>query len=148
MTLLDVRLVSRFFLTVVATAAGIAAYWQIQTFKRFELMKMLESDRVKTARRALFASTKKRFNGKWWNFDDPQFDDQLEQAASVVCGAYDIVGIVAKGANRRFFRKHWGHGIRWTYQALEGFLEDRRTQPGGNPDAYSGYELIYNEAKK
>jgi hypothetical protein len=144
-------LVNAYYWSQIALAgiAGIAAwgaYHQIQTFKRFELLKLLESPYVKSARQALFLATKKRSEEKWWNFDDAAFDKELEQAAAVVAGSFDVVGIVAKGSNRRFFRTHWGHSMRWTRSALDGFLTDRREQPGGNPEAFSGYETLCREA--
>ncbi|QWG11692.1 hypothetical protein KMZ29_18415 [Bradyrhizobium sediminis] len=139
---------SQIALAIIAAVAAIAAYVQIQTFKRFELMKMLETPHVKAARQALFLASRKHPGEKWWNTDDPAFDKELEQAAATIAGSFDIVGIVAKGANRRFFRSHWGHSIRWTHKALEGFLMDRRTQAGGNPGAFSGFEGLYAEATR
>src|SRR5450755_4571558 len=102
MTLVDAYYWSQIILTVVAAAAGVAAYRQVQTFKQFELMKMLESLPIKDARRMLYFGTKRKKPGEeWWNFESPQFDDELLRSAEIVCGAFDIVGIVAKGANRR-----------------------------------------------
>jgi hypothetical protein len=146
MALVDVYYCSQIALAGIAGAAAFGAYYQIQTFKRFELLKLLESPRVKKARQDLFLATKKRAGEKWWNFDDAAFDGELEQAAAIVAGSFDVVAIVAKGSNRRFFRTHWGHSIRWTRSALDGFLSDRRGQAGGNPIAFWGYETLCREA--
>ena len=110
-------------------------------------MKMLESPHVKAARQNLFLASRKQKGKKWWNVDDPDFDKELEQTAAIIAGSFDIVGIVATGSNRRFFRSHWRHSIRWTHGVLEGFLNDRRDQAGGNPKAFSGYERLYAETK-
>jgi len=135
-------------LPFIAVAAAFAAYRQIQTFKRFELMKMLESERVEEARRTLYIGTKKKKDKKWWIFDHPEFDNKLEQAAAIVCGSFDIVWITAGGGNRRFFKKYWAHSILWTHKALEDFLLDRRNPDHGNPKAFSGYEVLYRKAKR
>ncbi|MCK1386543.1 hypothetical protein [Bradyrhizobium sp. 21] len=145
MALVDAYYWSQIALAVIAGLAAFGAYYQIQTFKRFELLKLLESPHVKLARQRLFLADKTLRGVKWWSFKDEAFEEELEQSAAIVAGSFDLVGIVAKGSNRRFFRSHWGHSIRWTHEALEDFLEERRNQTGGNPNAFAGYETLHKE---
>jgi hypothetical protein len=133
---------SQIVLTVIALVAAIGAYVQLQTFKRFELLKVLEDPRVRKARRTLYrkmhATTKPPT--AWWDADD-----ELEEAASDICASYDVVGILAKRRNFCFFSKEWSHNIYWTYVTLEKYLDHRRSD---NPRAYHGYRKLYKRAKR
>ena len=133
---------SQIGLTVIAFFAAIGAYAQLQTFKRFELLKVLEDPRVRKARRTLFkkmhATTAS--STAWWDVDD-----ELEEAASDICASYDVVGILAKRRNFHFFTKEWSHNICWTYETLEEYVTHRRSD---NPIAYHGYRKLYKHAKR
>ena len=54
MTLVDAYYWSQIALAGIAAVAAFGAYHQIQTFKRFELLKLLESPYAKEARQRLF----------------------------------------------------------------------------------------------
>src|SRR5262245_56028487 len=97
---------SQIFLLVVGGAAAVVAYRQIQTFKRFEIFKFIEEERIRAARTLVYREIK--VAKKDWR-DDPK----LEDAASLVCASYDIMGIVAGWRNRRFFARFWGYSICW-----------------------------------
>jgi hypothetical protein len=113
---------SQIALTVIAALAAIGAYIQLLTFKRFELMKVLEEPRIRKARSLLFQRLRSTTPPPplWW-----ESDHELEEAAAAICASYDIVGMMAQGLNRRFFMK-CSYNICWTYEALEGYLEARR----------------------
>jgi hypothetical protein len=138
MTLECASYLSQVVLTGITAVAAYVAYHQVQTFKKFELLKILEDPRVRKARRLLYqklrASAKHRKN--WW-----QHDDKLEEAASTVCASFDIVGLMAKGCNRHFFRNEWAYNICWTYEVLGEYIKDR------NPGGYRGYHQLYKEAR-
>jgi hypothetical protein len=103
---------------------------------------MLESPHIRDARRDLHrALVDKTFDGNWW---DIAANDKLEGAASAVCASFDIVGVVAKRGNRKFFVKYWSNGICWTHESLQTYLDHRHRE---NPSAYSSYDDLYKEAK-
>jgi hypothetical protein len=134
--------ISQVALAAIAFVAALLAYCQWQTFKRFELMKMIEDRRVRKARRLLYEKLRlKRQSRPWW-----KTDRELETAASTVCATYDIVGLTADWGNFRYFGKHWAHSIIWTYDALDTYLKDRRESD--NSEAYKGYCKLYKYAKK
>jgi hypothetical protein len=137
MTLAEASQLAPIALMIIAgTAAGVG-YWQLQTFKRFELLKILEKQQVRDARRLLFQKLRdQKEEPLWW-----QNDVELEKAASTVCASFDIVGLMATGCNRRFFRKHWAYPICWTYKALEKYIDAR------NPTGYHGFRKLYKEAR-
>jgi hypothetical protein len=129
---------SQIALTGIAFAAAVGAYVQLQTFKRFELLKILEAQAVRNARRILYHRVRqsKEPPADWWT------DDTLEEAASSVCASFDIVGLIARHRNWRFFTREWAHPICWTYEALQEYIRM------GNPDGYHGYHNLYKAAKK
>jgi hypothetical protein len=130
---------SQIFLTFIVALAAIGAYAQLQTYKRSELLKILEDTRVRKARRLLYLRLRipKEPPQLWW-----ESDDELEEAATMVCASYDIVGLIAKGRNRRFFIKEWSYNICWTYEILSEYLGAR------HPVAYHGYRKLYGHAKR
>jgi hypothetical protein len=129
---------SQIALAVIALIAAIVAYWQLSTFKRFELLKILEALPVRKARSLLWHRWKKQPpTGDWWMNDG---ESELEEAASLVCASFDIVAIIARGRNWKFFTKQWSHTICWTYELLEKYIEARA--------AYDGYSNLYESAKK
>jgi len=128
---------SQIFLLLVAFGAAIVAYIQIQTFKRFEIFKFIEQPHIREARACVFRRIKLAK-------EDWRKSEALQDAAALVCASYDILGIVAGWWNRRFFARHWGYSICWTYEALDDFLKDRRKS---FPDAYRGYKCLYDQAK-
>ncbi len=134
---------SQVALALIAFAAAIVAYEQVRTFKRFELLKMLEDPRIRKARRMLYQRlrvAKEPALQIWW-----EDDDDLEEAASTVCASFDIVGRMARGRNRRFIIRGWSYNICWTYEILDGYLCERQRN---NPLAYDGYRKLYGDAKR
>jgi len=129
---------SQIVLTGIAFVAAVGAYAQLQTFKRFELLKILEAQPVRNARRLLYHRLRqpKAPPAEWWT------DDNLEEAASSVCASFDIVGLIARRRNWRFFTSEWAHPICWTYEVLEEYIRMR------NPNGYHGYRDLYKAAKK
>lgn len=129
--------VAQILLVVIAFAAAWFGYEQWQTFKRSELLKLLEKRHVREARHLLYKKLREQNpEPLWW-----QNDEILEKAASTVCASFDIVGLMATGRNRRFFTKHWAYGICWTYATLEQYINAR------NPTGYRYYRRLYEEAR-
>jgi hypothetical protein len=129
---------SQIVLTGIVAFAAIGAYVQLQTYKRSELLKILEDSRVRKARRLLYLRLRvpKEPPQLWW-----ENDDELEEVATTVCASYDIVGLIAKGRNRRFFVRQWSYNICWTYEVLNEYLSVR------HPVAYHGYRKFYGHSK-
>src|SRR4051812_25643300 len=94
---------SQIILTVIAGATAVGAYLQLQTYKRSEFLKTIEDPQVRSARRLLYRRlVSAQAPPNWWDEDE-----ELALAAGAVCSAYDIVGIMARGKNRRFFIEEW-----------------------------------------
>ncbi len=129
--------IAQIALALVAVAAAAIAALQIRTYRQYELFKLLEDSRTRAARRRLYHDRK---TGDWW-----KNDHALERAASLVCATYDIVGLMAKGKNRRFFETYWAYSICWTHAVLKGYLAFIRKD---NPEAYPHYEALYTAAWK
>jgi hypothetical protein len=129
---------SHWSLVVVTVVVAGVAWWQLQTFKRFELLKLLEDPWVRNARSLLYRELRgdKEPEPQWWSKNP-----RLERAASTVCASFDIVGLMATGRNRRFFRRYWAHSICWTYATLKEYIDAR------NPTGYHGYRRLYQEAR-
>jgi len=125
---------------IAGAALALGAYYQLQTFKQFELLKILEARPVRKARHLLWhrlQQPKEEPPLHWWTDND-----DLEEAASSVCASFDIVGIIARGRNWKFFTKEWAHPICWTYESLQEYIRMR------NPNGYHGYRALYKAAKK
>jgi len=139
-TLADWAHLSELVLAGTAVIAASVGYWQLQTFQRFELLKLLEDKNVREARRQVWLKLHKHQpkDFDWWDKEEYQ---ELESHASTVCASFDIVGLMASWPNRRFFIKHWAHGIRWTYKALEKYIDHRHS------NGYRGYRRLYKKAK-
>jgi hypothetical protein len=132
---------SQILLLVVAVMAAVFARRQVSTFRLFELLKFLEEERVRSARRQLFLEVvETQTKWDWWSGND-----RLDETAGTICASYDIVARMAKGRSRRFFKKHWAYSICWTHEALEDFLIERRARV---PDAFEGYTGLYKEARR
>lgn len=137
-TLENVYFISQIALTLIAALAAYGAYDQLKTIKKFEFLKILESENVREARRQLFMKLVRTSPAENWWDDDPE----TEKAASTVCASFDIVGIMARGTNRRFFTTEWARPIWWTYRVLEPYIAAR------NPDGYRGFRKLFQEAEK
>jgi hypothetical protein len=136
---------SQIVLTGIAFAAAIGAfiaarvaYAQLEAFKQFELLKILEAQPVRKARTQLWhqvRQSEKPLSNSWTA-------ESLEEDALSVCASFDIVGIMARGRNWKFFTREWAHPICWTYELLEEYIRVR------NPNGYHGCRNLYNAAKK
>lgn len=140
MTLQDWYFIAQILLTVIAIFAAAFAFHQTQTMRLSELLRMLESKEAREARAHIYRELVK--NGpradNWWDSDI-----NLEAAASLVCGTYDIVGILAKGENRTLITKYWSHSITWTFDALDAYIKQRRKN---DPLGYGEFGKLYKEA--
>jgi hypothetical protein len=135
---------SQIVLTVIAFGALLGAFLQIKTSNKFELLKILESPRIREARGLLWRKLRASNASSphmWW-----QYDEELEKAAATVCASFDIVGIVGRRWNRRFFTRNWAYPVCWTHEALEAYIKHRSEEQ--KAQAYEGYERLYKAAKK
>jgi hypothetical protein len=76
--------ISQIVLAGVATVAAVAAFIQIRTFKLFELLKYIESSKLRKSRRIVLREISKRRAEDWWDDADPKVRERLERAASDV----------------------------------------------------------------
>jgi hypothetical protein len=134
---------SQVALVLLAIVAAFAALHQASAFKLFELLKFIQEEGFRNARRRVIVEIGSKRNEPWWD------DAPLEAAASTCCAHYDIVGnmLIFSGSRQltRHFIKHWSDSIVRTYEVLHGFIE-RRSAAGGNP--YSSYRWLYLRALK
>jgi hypothetical protein len=139
MTLVDAYYFSQIGLAVTAVIAAGFGYGQLRSSNRYELLKKLEDEQVRKARRLLWNELRaKQPQPLWWK------DDKLEEAASTVCASFDIVGLMARHGNYRFFSKQWAPVICWTYQALQEYIAERNRN---RPRAFDNYRKLYERAK-
>jgi hypothetical protein len=130
--------VAQILLFFTAIAAAYYAYHQLVSANRYELLRMLEGERFRNARRLLWKALCAPGASpapQWWE------DEQLEEAAAKTCASFDIVALMAKRSNRRFFSREWARSICWTYELLKPYIQDRH-----DPDAYKHYRELYKEA--
>jgi hypothetical protein len=141
MTLQNAYYYSQIVLTFIALLAGIIGYLQLLASNQYELLKMLQDEQVRKARRMLWTELcAKKPESKWW-----EKNDELEQAAALVCGTFDIVALMANYFNYLFFSREWANTICWTYDALKEYLAFRTEN---NPRSYPHYYKLYQKAKK
>jgi len=138
--LVDAYYWSQIILTIIAACAVVAGYIQLQTFKRFEILKILEDESTRRARLVVFREIDQLKDAQWWH-QHPQ----LEASAVIVCASYDLAGTVAKGQNRAFFAKYWGYSICESHEILERYLEHRRDK---NPSTYPEYSALYRYVRR
>lgn len=73
-------------LVCVAVWAGVAAHRQISAIKLFELLKYIQNENFRKARRAVVHEIGPLKETAWWE------DRELENKASDCCAHYDILG--------------------------------------------------------
>jgi hypothetical protein len=126
-------------LFLVALFAAAVGFVQVTTFRRFELLKFLEQQEIKDARREVYQSKDQPGGPEWW-----LKNDKAERAASIVASSFNVVGYLARGLNGRFFARHWWFTICWSYEALQGYINYREKNA---PGLFAGYTRIYKAAK-
>jgi hypothetical protein len=90
--------VSQILLFVTAVVAAYYGYHQLVSTNRYELLRMLEDERFREARRLLWKTLCAPGESpapRWWE------DERLEEAAGKTCASFDIVALMAKRSNRR-----------------------------------------------
>ena len=136
---------SQIAVAVVAVFAAAFAYNQIHTLKLLELLKYLEQQHVRDARRVVWKDIAKKAPGEiWWT------DEQLEAQASIVCASFNTLGAALRESRtpklRRFFCRHWGVTIVAQYRCLLPMIEHRRKTNG--PEYMNNFEWLYKCAKR
>ncbi len=136
------------FAAVAAFCAALAAYFQIRAVKLLEMLKFIESRDLRLARRKVIRGELGVRTDPWWDTDD-----DLEAAASDVCAAYDILGLMIeadwveqcsiKGYSEFF--QHWDYSVFRTHQELKAFLQVRRG--GEYPHRYEAFSRLAAAAK-
>jgi hypothetical protein len=105
MSLVDAYYWSQIGLFVTAVIAAIYGYRQLQASNRYELLKLLEDERFRKARRLLWKELCAEGASpppQWW-----KQCEKLEEAAGKTCASFDIVALMAKYGNREFFAREW-----------------------------------------
>lgn len=150
-TLHDPGALATWALVAAAGLAAFFAWWQVRTFKKFELLKYIEGSEVRWARRKVYHEIRPKRGEKWWN--DVDSNDlavkaealKMEEAAALVCASFDILGLVARRFwMRRFFAKYWANGIVRSYDILKPYVDHRREV---QPSAYRFYIELYDQAR-
>jgi hypothetical protein len=111
------------------------------------MLKFIESRDLRQARRKVIRGEFGARTDYWWDTDD-----NLEAAASDVCAAYDILGLMIeadwverlsiKGYSEFF--QHWDYSILRTHEELKSFIEARRKK---NPRNYAAFSRIAAKAQ-
>ena len=138
--------------TIVIAAIAIStlyiAYRQIRTYRLFELLKILEAEHVRDARRTVIREIRKMKNTEWWE------NEALEKQAALVCATYDILGRMIQydrldsflpGGYGEFFARYWGPSIIDAHRILATFLDYRRARVA---DAYGGFTTLAETARR
>jgi len=143
-TLRDPTAIATWALVLVGAVAAAFALRHVQTLKKFELLKYIESSEVRDARRKVYQEIAigPRQGQEWWK---DKANDDLEKAAALVCASYDILGLVAgRLCLGRFFARSWAHSIVWSHEALKPYLDYRRENAS---NAYHTYTQLYDRAR-
>lgn len=134
---------SQVALVLLTVAVVFAALHQASALKLFEILKFIQDENFRKARRTVIVNIWPVAGADWWE------DKSLEADASTCCAHYDIVGNILQfsGSARltNHFVKHWSDSIVRTYEILERFIE-RRKADGGNP--YASYRWLYERARR
>lgn len=97
----------------------------------FTLAQFLQSEDVRAARkRVLDANDTNALPPTWLDDRNGQTDDALLNAASLAASSYDLTGrVVELGyVDHEPFLDDWGPSIKKVWEALEGYVEQRRIQ--------------------
>jgi len=144
--------ISQIVLVAIVLIGAIVAYWQVSAIKLFELLKFVEQEEFRKARRVVYFEIRvapSREN--WW--EDSVHDD-WENAAARVCAPYDILGLIIARSRlaacfsfyngvERIFLRQWSNSIVMTYEALQTYVKYRRDT---QPNAYREYTRLYYRA--
>jgi len=136
---------------VAVIIAGIAAYRQIYTIELFELLKFVEQQELRKARRVIYYEIRAVPAGiKWWA--EKEHED-WEEAAAEVCEFYEILGLIIERSRLAtrfcfgvgwFFTREWSDSIVNAHEALQPYLAHRRDT---QPNAYRGFTRLYCRAR-
>jgi hypothetical protein len=132
----------QFILVLSAVVAAIFAYNQVISHKLFELVKFLQDEKFRDARRIVIKEIYLKKGTNWW------LDPKFEAAASTCAGHYDVVGCLlrfksSRGLQKLFIRS-WADSIVRTHQVLDEFIKARRAENGAQ---YEDFEWLYRRAK-
>ncbi|MDB5691072.1 MAG: hypothetical protein JWO81_135 [Alphaproteobacteria bacterium] len=137
--------IAQIVLAGIALAAAWLAYLHVRTFKLFEILKYIENDPIRDARRIVIQKIEGQGTAEWWL----ETNSKLEAAASKVCSTYDVVGLLVEFETIKLvmirprywglFEKYWAVSIYRTHEALRSFLAHRRLTA---PNAYEGYTRL------
>jgi len=144
---------------IVACMAAWLGLRQAEDHRLLGLLRWMEEDRVRKARKIVIDELSTRRDEKWWELKDQRFHD----AAALVASIYDHLGgyfrLTLKFHDRwffslfgkdkdyvwKFFIDRWGEGIVRSYEILKRYIDYRREKA---PKSYEGYEWVYKEAKQ
>jgi hypothetical protein len=129
-------------LLLVAVVAAVGAYARVSAIKLFELVKYLEYEHFRNARRVEVQDIARKLGTEWWH------DATLEAAASACAGHYDeVASLVRFSCGRRlrkFIIRRWAESIVRVHGVLEPYMQHRK-QSGGND--YHDFEWLYANAR-
>jgi hypothetical protein len=97
---------------VIVLIGAIVAYLQVSAIKLFELLKFVEQEEFRKARRVVFFEIRVAPSGeKWW---EDNVHDDWENAAARVCASYDILGLII-ARRRHFTYVSFRNSVEWLF---------------------------------
>ena len=133
---------SQILLLLLATAGAIFAYTQLKITRTFELLRFVEREDFRAARRVVYHKIRPQPPGtEWWQ------DEKLEEAAALVCAFYDILGIMVdeSGSVGQLFTDKWAASIVPAHRHLLRYIEFRRQS---KPDAFVAFTALSKRAER
>lgn len=130
-------------LLIVAVVAAIGAYAQVNAVKLFEMVKYLQEERFRQARRVVVQQIARSKDSEWWR------DPDLEAAASACIGHYDVVASLVRfscgRALRKFIIKRWAESIVRVHNVLAPFMQHRKAAGGAD---YGDFDWLFRQAHR
>ncbi|MGD9925105.1 MAG: hypothetical protein AB7V13_27215 [Pseudorhodoplanes sp.] len=138
--------------TICALVAAILgakyAYQQYTLVQLFELLKRVEDERVREARRTVMNDigniVRADPSDRWWT------DASLEKQAALLCATYDHLASAFRyfpsNSVSHFFFERWGETAVKAQRILKTYIDYRRIELGA-PKAYDGFDWFCAEAK-
>ena len=146
---------SQIALSLFALIAAVVAFVQYQhtrrqnqVFRTFEIIRHLEREEVREARRIVMSEIPDGRSEEWW--ESLKSNDKRRTAAAQLCSVYSHMGLVFAKFGLDdvgdIFLDQWGETAVLAHEyVLPGYLEYRRRE---TKKAYEGFDWFYAEAKK
>lgn len=142
-------------MAIAVTGGVIGAFKQLKTSKQFALLKYIDSNRMRQARRFVIHEVPKKDGHIWWDRNSEMYDAEAEAYAAAVCDGYQILAsvmIADKNCNKlpwinysKYFRRTHGQSIVHTYDILDKYIQWRHAN--GEPYRYREYHDLVTDLR-